>query len=189
MDLSIYIEAILFMTSEPQTIRRLSTLANSSEGETLSALEILQARYAQSGGALTLVRESNTVTLGTVADLHPFVASFTKQEQEKELGAAALETLTLILYQSPISRSMIDRIRGVNSSYILRHLLTRGLIERREDKAGARSYLYGPTVELLAYLGIASVDALPEREKIQTEIARYLEGTAGEITQDEQKSK
>jgi segregation and condensation protein B len=75
----------------------------------------------------------------------------------KDLGKAGLETLSIILYQGPISRAEIDYIRGVNSNFILRNLLIRGLIERVENPHDQRSFLYKPTLELISYLGLSKI--------------------------------
>jgi segregation and condensation protein B len=87
-----------------------------------------------------------------------------KEELSRDLGRAGLETLTIILYKGPISRREIDYIRGVNSGFILRNLLIRGLIERAESQTGERSFSYKPTLALLEYLGISKRDDLPEYE-------------------------
>ncbi len=77
-----------------------------------------------------------------------------------------METLAIILYQGPVKRSQIDYVRGVNSQFILRNLLVRGLIDRSLDPADERVFVYSPSLELLSYLGVSSVKDLPEFEKV-----------------------
>jgi segregation and condensation protein B len=92
----------------------------------------------------------------------------------RDLGKAGLETLTIILYKHPIKRSEIDYIRGVNSSFILRNLLIRGLIERLTEKEGlGRGYLYKPTLELLSHLGVSKIENLPESASITSELENF----------------
>ena len=90
---------------------------------------------------------------------------------------AALETLTIVAYRQPVSRPAIDAIRGVNSEYILRGLLSRGLIEEvgRAETAG-RPILYGTTQDFLLYFGLSSLNDLPPfetavPEEIETEMS------------------
>ena len=91
--------------------------------------------------------------------------TFLGLEATQKLSRAALETLTIVAYRQPVSRPAIDSIRGVNSEYILRGLLTRGLIEEtgRADSPG-RPILYGTTQDFLLYFGLSSLSDLPPYE-------------------------
>jgi segregation and condensation protein B len=95
----------------------------------------------------------------------------------KEIGKAGLETLAIILYNGPISRREVDYIRGVNSTFILRNLCVRGLVEREPDLKDQRILRYKSSLSLLAHLGIKSVEELPEFEmlKNKTEIKNDTE--------------
>jgi segregation and condensation protein B len=97
----------------------------------------------------------------------------TKEELTRDLGKAGLETLSIILYQGPISRANIDYIRGVNSQFIVRNLLIRGLIDRVENPKDARSYIYKTTIDLLSHLGISKIEELPEYEQVRKDIDSY----------------
>ncbi|MBI2099909.1 MAG: SMC-Scp complex subunit ScpB, partial [Candidatus Vogelbacteria bacterium] len=70
--------------------------------------------------------------------------------------------LTIVLYKGPLTRAEIDYIRGVNSSFILRHLSIRGLVERIPNPKDARSFLYRPTFDLFQHLGLSKIEELPE---------------------------
>ena len=85
-----------------------------------------------------------------------------KEEFSRELGRAGSETLAVVLYRGPVSRREIDQIRGVNSGFILRALLIRGLIERTESVVGERSFTYKPSLKLFEHLGIRRREDLPE---------------------------
>ena len=175
MPLSSTIEAILFYRSEPLTYKELARLTAASLDEVASALQELHAQLKEGKRGLQLIAHNDTVTLGTNPLLAEFFLSLRKADQEREIGPAALETLALILYQAPLTRQSIDRIRGVNSSYILRALTVRGLITSRADLQNGRQLLYEPTVELLAYLGLPNRDTLPDREKVAQELTRFLQ--------------
>ncbi len=77
--------------------------------------------------------------------------------------------MTIVLYRGPIARSQIDYIRGVNSTFTLRNLLIRGLIERIPNPKDSRGFLYRPTFDLMNHLGITRIENLPEYAKVVTE--------------------
>ena len=108
--------------------------------------------------------------LGTAKELSPLIEQLTKEELTKDLGKAGLETLSIILYQGPITRADIDYIRGVNSQFIVRNLLIRGLVERVENPKDARSFLYKTTLDLLSHLGISKIEELPEYAQVREDI-------------------
>ena len=112
--------------------------------------------------------------LTTITEASELIKQITKEELTKDLGKAALETLAIVLYQGPISRADIDYIRGVNSSFILRNLMIRGLIERMNNPNDPRGYLYRPTFELLSHLGITSVKELPEFDTVQENLTDFM---------------
>ncbi len=89
------------------------------------------------------------------------------------MGKASLETLTIILYRGPITKSQIDYIRGVNSNFILRGLLIRGLIEREKNPDDERGFIYKPAIELITHLGIGSLSGLPEYTETQAQILKF----------------
>ncbi len=111
--------------------------------------------------------------LGTAAEASSLIEALQKEEISRDLGKAGSETLAIVLYKGPISRREIDFVRGVNSAFIVRNLLVRGLIERVEDEGKARGFLYGPTAALLSYMGISKIDALPEFENVRKEIDKF----------------
>ena len=94
----------------------------------------------------------------------------TKEELNRDLSKASLETLSIVLYKNGVSRSEIDYIRGVNSSFTLRALSVRGLVERILDPKDNRRYLYRPSFELFSFMGIKSVQELPEYGEVNKSI-------------------
>ena len=162
------IEAILFWKAEPVSLADLAAWLNCSPEEISSALEELGQKLADRG--LTLIRDERSATLGTNPAASDLIAQLTKEELSRDLGKAALETLSIVAYKGPITRAEIDYIRGVNSSFILRALQIRGLVERLPNPADARTYLYQPTLELWQYLGLTSPNDLPDREAVRAEL-------------------
>ncbi len=171
MDLPQKIEAVLFWKAEPVSFRKLATLLDTDIGAVKAGVD--QLEQALKGRGVTLVQTDEEISLGTAKELSPLIEKLTKDELTKDLGKAGLETLSIVLYQGPISRSNLDYIRGVNSQFILRSLLIRGLVERVDNPEDSRSFLYKPTLALLSHLGISKITDLPEYEQVRSEIESF----------------
>jgi segregation and condensation protein B len=117
--------------------------------------------------------KNEEVMLGTSPEASKLIEQITKEELTKDLGKAALETLSVILYKGPVKRSDIDYIRGVNSTFILRNLLIRGLVEKKQAPDDARASVYSASFELLAHLGVAEIKNLPNFELVQEELKNF----------------
>jgi segregation and condensation protein B len=168
MTLDAKIEAILFWKGEPMAIKKLAAILEKSEQEIDEGLTELETKLQ--GRGLSLIRKDGEVMLGSAKEMGPTIEALVKEELVRDLGKAGLETLSIILYRGPVSRKDIDYIRGVNSQFILRNLLVRGLVERITNPKDERSFLYKPTFELLSYLGLGSLKELPEYNEIRKEI-------------------
>lgn len=174
MSLSARIEAILFYKAEPMATERLATMLGVSVEEVAVALLELRARYEGTG--LSLMQNGDEVMLATASGASPLIETLAKEELSREIGKAGIETLSIVLYRGPVTRSEIDYIRGVNSTFMLRALLTRGLVERMPDPQGGRVPLYRPTFELLAHLGVARAEDLPDYASVRAELAAFEAG-------------
>ncbi len=183
ISLEAQIEALLFWKAEPLSAKKISSILNKDIEEVKTAIKNLHDQLK--GRGLTLIEWEDEVTLGTAKEISPLIESLTKEELMKDLGKAGLETLSIILYQSPISRVEIDYIRGVNSQFILRNLLVRGLIEKVENPNDQRSFLYKPTLELLSYLGISKVEDVPEYEKVRVDIENFKKTNEDKTNEDQ----
>ena len=182
-NLSAQIEAILFFKSEPVEKRWLAKTLNTGGQEIETALEKLKEEL--SGHGLVLLEKDDSVMLGTAPEASPLIESLIKEELSRDLGKAGLETLAIVLYEGPLTRADIDYVRGVNSSFILRHLLVRGLVERLPKPGDARTFLYGPTFQLLQYLGATKVENLTEYAKIRQELSAFKELKTDQINNDQ----
>ncbi len=172
MSLTGKIEAVLFWKAEPVTVDFLAKSLSATKDEIENGLKELEAALINRG--LCLVRKDAEVTLGTAPVLANIFESLTKEELSSELSKASLETLTIVLYRAPVGRAEIDYIRGVNSSFTLRHLQIRGLVERITNPNDSRSFLYQPTFELLSHLGIKQISELPEFDTLQGKLEDFL---------------
>ncbi|MFA6324803.1 MAG: SMC-Scp complex subunit ScpB [Candidatus Paceibacterota bacterium] len=160
MELKQKIEAILFFKGEPLSIKRLMEILKVSKEEIGEALIDLNNDLNVRG--IVLVEKGDELTLGTNPELSTLIEDLQKEELNKELSKASLETLSIILYKNSVTRAEIDYIRGVNSSFTLRMLSIRGLVEKTTDLKDNRRYIYKPTFDLLSFMGVKNVEELPE---------------------------
>jgi segregation and condensation protein B len=165
------IEAVLFWKGEPISIKKLSQIFGNTEDDIKSALISLEENL--SGRGISLLYKEDEVTVGTSKDVSEIIEKLTKEELIKDLGKAGLETLAVIIYQGPLSRAEIDYIRGVQSNFILRNLMIRGLVEKIPNPNDQRSFLYKPTFDLLSFLGITKIEDMPEFASVKIEIENY----------------
>ena len=160
MNLSQKIEAILFFKGEPVSIKRLVEILKVSKEEVGEAIIELNSNLHERG--IVLLKKNEEITLGTNPELSHLIEHLQKEELNKELSKASLETLSIVLYKNGVTRAEIDYIRGVNSSFTLRMLSIRGLVEKTLDLKDNRRYIYKPTFDLLSYMGVKNVEELPE---------------------------
>lgn len=162
------LEALLFFKGEPLTRKEIAKLLNMDESNVEQAAAELVTSLE--GRGLTLMHEGDAYMLATAPAASELIARITKDELEKDPGKAGMEVLAIVLYQGPQTRAQIDYIRGVNSTFALRQLMIRGLVERSDNPQDARSFLYSPTLELLSFLGVSSRDELPGLEETRVAI-------------------
>ena len=167
------IEALLFIYGEPITIKKIAEALQRDEATVLKTLDLLSNDLKAEGRGLTLLTYDNRVQLGTKPHLSSLLQIVLKSELSEDVTPAALETLSIITYAGPCGRAFIDYVRGVNSSFILRSLLMRGLIERFQDPQRQNAFLYQVTFDFLRHLGVSSVSELPEYMKYQELITAY----------------
>ena len=159
------LEAVLFAAASPVSYARLSEIMGLKVGVIHEMCQKLANEYEKRGAGIRVQFQDGQVQLTTAPEASSAVETFLGLEATQKLSRAALETLTIVAYRQPVSRPAIDSIRGVNSEYILRGLLSRGLIEEvgRAETAG-RPILYGTTQDFLLYFGLSSLNDLPPFE-------------------------
>ncbi len=181
MNLDALIEAILFFKGEPIELSLLAQITHEPPEHIERSLIALEGKLQ--GRGVTLIRHDTTVMLTTAGGAAETIELMLKEELSRDLSKAALETLTIILYRGPISRPQIDYIRGVNSQFILRALLIRGLIEKTVEPQNSRTILYQTTTELMGHLGIARMADLPEYESVRSTTNASLQSEQNTATE------
>ena len=159
------IEAVLFIHGEPMKMKRLTSLLKVNDVQVEEALNALKEKLNSEDRGLDLMKNKDEVQLVTDVQLTDIVEKLTKEELDTKLTPAALETLSIIAYLGPCPRALIDYIRGVNSAFMLRILMVRGLVERREDGEKTGGYAYQTTFDFLKHMGVSTPEELPEYEK------------------------
>ena len=161
------LEGILFLIGDEGI--SLSKLEDILEIDNVNELiEKLKQEYESSDRGLTIETFGEKYKLTTKKEHKKYYEKLVEREKNEELSQAALETLAIIAYNSKVTRSYVDEIRGVDSSYQIRKLVYRNLVHEvgRSDLPG-RPILYSVTDEFLDYLGIKSLDELPKLEEVE----------------------
>ncbi len=160
------LEALLFYYGEPMELKRIAKFLGmdekSAEGLLIEFGEVLGKDEHR---GLLLLRNGNVFQLGTKPEFRTFGEALAQEEFREELTPAAVETLSIIAYLGPVTRSTIDFIRGVNSSFILRSLLMRGLVTRAPHERKKNVFEYSASFDFLRHMGIESPGALPEYDR------------------------
>ena len=155
------LEAILLVVDEPVAEVVLAQILEVPTERIAATLTELAAEYTAQGRGFDLRRAAGGWRLYTRPAYAPYVERFVLDGQRTRLTQAALETLAVVAYKQPVTRSRISAIRGVNCDGVIRTLLTRGLIEERGIEPENGAHLYGTTTLFLEKLGLNSVEELP----------------------------
>lgn len=182
-NLSAKIEAVLFAYGEPISIERLAKILKITSAELETALKDLETELSRQERGIVLIKNGGKIQLATKPELTSLLEDIIKQEFTEDLTPTALETLSIIAYAGPISRADIEYIRGVNSSFTIRNLLLRGLVERTTDPKRANAYIYTASFDLIKRLGILKVEDLPDYEKYKQMVRNLHEASLNPISQ------
>lgn len=155
------LEAILLVVDEPVGELQLAQIMEQPAERVAAMLEDISASYTAAGHGFDLRRAAGGWRLYTRPEYAPYVERFVLDGQSTRLTQAALETLAVVAYRQPVTRSRISAIRGVNCDGVMRTLVTRGLIEECGTESETGAFLYRTTVLFLEKLGLNSVDQLP----------------------------
>lgn len=161
------IESILYLENEPLSVERIGKMTGLSDKDVTTALsEIAEVYYSDNHG-LALVESSETYSFVPCSNLNEQLRACYGKKIDKRLSKAAIETLAIVAYSQPITRSEITKIRGVVSDSIIRILRERDYIKvvGRKDVQG-HPCLYGTTRKFLYTFKLDSISALPRLSEI-----------------------
>lgn len=154
-----HLEALLFVAERPLSRREIATLAGVSRDVVDERIGDLEVMLRQRG--IRLVVAGDHVELATAAEAGGLIARYVGADGVR-LSPAALETLAIVAYRQPVTRAAVERIRGVDSDYVLRNLLHRRLVVGQgRANAPGRPIVYGTGFEFMERFGLASLDELP----------------------------
>ena len=170
------IEALIFSSDEPIPSQDIIKAIKEIDGEDIqiSADEIekcvdeLNLRYDEQNLSVKILKIANGYSFGTRAEFAKYIGFLSSEKSKRKLSPAALETLAIIAYKQPVTKPELEKIRGVNSDYVLNTLLEKNLItiSGRSETIG-RPLLYGTTIEFLKYFGLAKLSDLPKPREIE----------------------
>ncbi|MET8553144.1 SMC-Scp complex subunit ScpB [Micromonospora zamorensis] len=155
------LEAILLVVDEPVSELVLAQVLEQPAERVGPMLDEIAAGYTAAGHGFELRRAAGGWRLYTRPEYATYVERFVLDGQSVRLTQAALETLAVVAYKQPVTRSRISAIRGVNCDGVIRTLVTRGLVEECGTETDSGAFLYRTTTLFLEKLGLNTVDELP----------------------------
>jgi segregation and condensation protein B len=156
------LEAVLMVADQPLDEAVLASAVGYPVPEVRAALDGLAREYDETGRGFELRNVAGGWRYYTREEHAPVVERFVLDGQQARLTQAALETLAVVAYKQPVSRSRVSAIRGVNVDGVMRTLLTRGLVEEVGTDQETGAHLYRTTSYFLERIGVTSLDELPE---------------------------
>jgi segregation and condensation protein B len=171
-DLQGAIEALLFSSDQPLTESLLAESLETPAADVAQALRQLGAGYAARSAGVELREIAGGWMLVTTAEHAEWVGRMLRGRKRMRLSRPALETMAIIAYKQPVTKSEVEAIRGVDSSAVLATLLERNLVTiRGRSKVVGRPLLYGTTQEFLDYFGLRDLAELPRPEELRALVA------------------
>lgn len=166
------IEALLFSADQPLTLSLLSESLEAPPEEVAAGLDALGREYAARGAGVELREIAGGWLLVTTAEQAEWVGRLLRGRKRMRLSRAALETMAIVAYKQPVTKSEIEAIRGVDSSGVMATLLERNLVTiKGRSKVVGRPLLYGTTPEFLEYFGLRDLSELPRPEELRALVA------------------
>lgn len=171
------VEALVFASPEPITEEEILNILQTHSGEMLSPEDVNQlvnemvTSSAESTTGFQLVRQAGGLVYVTRPDHHGLITVLVQNNAKRKLSQATLETLALIAYKQPVTKSELEFIRGVNCDYAVQKLLERELIRIAGKSDGpGKPVLYETTKTFMEYFGINSLEELPDLKDVQADV-------------------
>ncbi len=156
------IEAILFAIGDAVEINDIASSLEISADEVKKGAKMLQERYSNTASGIRLIEIADCYQLSSNPACYDYIKKVSQIKKQSGLSSAAIETLSIIAYNQPVTKGTVEFIRGVDSSYSVNKLIERGLIDElgRAETPG-RPILYGTTMEFLRTFGLKNLEELP----------------------------
>ena len=156
------IEAVLFAHGEPIEAEKLCAAAGIEEDTLIKLIQLLGDRYEAEESALTVMKLGNSYQLAVKADFIDYVRAALETKKNTPLSPAAMEVLTIIAYNQPVTKGFVEHIRGIDSSSVVNSLVEKNLLEEagRLDVPG-KPIAYKTTPAFLRCFQLTSIDDLP----------------------------
>jgi len=165
------IESLLFVTGEPLDLNEIARIAGCSYEAAKVILDEMAENYQKPDRGIRLITMDGSYSLATKPENSSFVEELLGSSFRQSLSQAALETLSIIAYRQPVTRVVIDEIRGVKSERAINSLLEKKIIkECGRLEAPGRPILYSTSEEFLKYFGLGSLKELPGIESFMDEL-------------------
>lgn len=178
-DLDVFYEALLFIAERPLTTAEMAELGGVPRLQAEGSLSLLAERLEADGRGLRVQCLNESWQLVTAPEVGARLAAYAARE-EARLSPAALEALAVVAYRQPCTRGDVERVRGVDSDYVIRSLLHRRLVVEvgRRDTPG-RPILFGTTFTFLERFGLTSLDDLPPLSSEAAQLTALVEPADG----------
>jgi len=164
------LEAVLFTAGDSVPVDKLSEIINQDKKTTISILSNMEMKYKNSSRGIMLRRIGTGYQLCTKPEHYEYIERLVKPQSRQGLSQASLETLAIIAYKQPITKSQIDYIRGVKSDGCIARLTEKELIyEAGRLEGPGRAILYGTTDNFLKLFGLKSIKELPALRELNEE--------------------
>jgi len=175
-NLTLYIESLIFASDKAIQLQDLRTTLNThfktkvKEKEIEASIEVLKEKYLSDDFSFEIICINGGYQFMTKGAYHPVVGQHLRLESKKKLSRAALETLAIISYKQPATKSHIESIRGVNCDYSIQKLLEKELVEMQGRAEGpGRPLLYGTSPKFMNHFGLQSLNELPKLKEFDTD--------------------
>ncbi len=166
------LEALLFSSDQPLPLTLLAESLDAPPDRVAEALREYEAACTGRGAGVQLREIAGGYLLVTAPEHAEWVGRLLRGKKRMRLSRAALETMAIIAYKQPVTKSEVEAIRGVDSSAVLGTLLERNLVTiRGRSKVVGRPLLYGTTQEFLGYFGLRDLSELPRPEELRALVA------------------
>ncbi len=164
------IEAILFASGRPVSVKVLSEILESEKNNVLEALQNLEIKLAERNSGIQLIKINDTYQLATLEIFYDYICKLLDNRPKPNLSQAALEVLAIVAYNPRVTRAEMEKIRGVSSDSAMNKLLEYNLIEEAGKlDAPGRPMTYQTTDDFLRMFGYSSLKDLPELPKLKVE--------------------